>query len=105
MGKVEAELRSLRRKIEALTLSVAAQALGRSAYSPAEAAQRMGVSLSTVRRAISLGTVQTVRIGSRRLVPASEVERLCAPVVPSRKAGRPKSSGYDARAEAAEIRR
>jgi molybdopterin-binding protein len=48
-------------------------------YSAREAAQRLGISLDTLRRWDRDGRIHTERdAGNRRLVPASEVERLRA---------------------------
>jgi excisionase family DNA binding protein len=44
-----------------------------------EAARRLGVSLSTVRRLRARGELRSVRIGERVVVPSSEVARLLAP--------------------------
>ena len=44
-----------------------------------DAAREAGVSVSTVRRRIRSGDLQTIRIGQRVLIPASEVEKLKTP--------------------------
>jgi excisionase family DNA binding protein len=44
----------------------------------AEAARILGVSTFTVRRLANAGALRTVNVGSRRLVPFSEVERVVA---------------------------
>jgi excisionase family DNA binding protein len=41
-----------------------------------EAAERLGVSRDTIRRLASAGTIHTVRLGRRRLVPETEIERV-----------------------------
>jgi molybdopterin-binding protein len=51
----------------------------RQTYSAAEAARRLGVSIDTIRRWDRDGLIHTERDGrNRRLVPATEVERLRA---------------------------
>jgi excisionase family DNA binding protein len=41
-----------------------------------EAARRLGVSVATIRRLIARGEVIAVNVGSRRLVPVSEIDRI-----------------------------
>ncbi len=48
-----------------------------------QAATAWGVSVYTVRRLAAAGSVRTVRVGRRRLVPDSEIERIIATGVPS----------------------
>jgi excisionase family DNA binding protein len=48
-----------------------------------QAANTWGVSVYTVRRLAAAGSVRTVRVGRRRLVPDSEIERIIATGVPS----------------------
>lgn len=43
-----------------------------------EVAKALGVSHFTVRRLINSGEIKAVNIGSRRLVPTSEVERVAS---------------------------
>jgi excisionase family DNA binding protein len=43
-----------------------------------ETADRLGVSIFTVRRLISAGSLRAVRVSRRLLVPESEVLRTCA---------------------------
>jgi excisionase family DNA binding protein len=52
-----------------------------------QAASAWGVSVYTVRRLAAAGSVRTVRVGRRRLVPDSEIERIIATGVPSTTAG------------------
>jgi len=47
-------------------------------YSPLAAAELLGVSLRTLRRAIDRGEVTAVPFPHRKLIPAAEVERLAA---------------------------
>lgn len=49
------------------------------AYSIAESAIRLSVSTATVRRLISDGTIRTIRLGRRVLIPVKIVEQLCEP--------------------------
>jgi excisionase family DNA binding protein len=51
-----------------------------------EAAKRLGISLSSVRRLEERGELRTVRIGGRVVVPSSEVARLLTPAQPVAKA-------------------
>ncbi len=49
----------------------------RETYTAGEAAQRLGISLDTLRRWDRDGRIETLRDrGNRRLVPATEIERL-----------------------------
>jgi excisionase family DNA binding protein len=48
-----------------------------------EAARTLGVSLSTVDRAIKRGDIKTKKYGTRVLVPMSEIERFARPDDPS----------------------
>jgi excisionase family DNA binding protein len=43
-----------------------------------ETAERLGVSIFTIRRLIKDGSLRTVRVSSRLLVPESEILRACA---------------------------
>jgi excisionase family DNA binding protein len=52
-----------------------------------QAANTLGVSVYTVRRLAAAGSVRTVRVGRRRLVPDSEIERVIAMGVSSKTAG------------------
>lgn len=48
-----------------------------SLYDSKEACEILGISLQSLRRAISTGSIKTVRLGARFLrIPASEIERL-----------------------------
>ena len=48
----------------------------RDAYRPAEAAERLGVSRMTIYNLINRGVIRSVKIGSARLIPASELHRI-----------------------------
>jgi len=51
----------------------------RVAYSPNEAARALGLSLNHVYDLIRSGTIPSVRLGKRILIPRAELERmLCA---------------------------
>ena len=78
-----AEVKDLQRKVD--TLQVEVEALRRETgtsgsadgpprryYTPAEVAAMIGLSVKTVRRAITRGELQTVTYGRRRLVTADE---------------------------------
>jgi excisionase family DNA binding protein len=49
---------------------------GRLAVSQAEMADALGVSLATAGRMIRKKIVRSVKVGQRRLIPMSEIERL-----------------------------
>ena len=49
----------------------------RLAYSIAEAAAVTSLSRATLYRLISSGKLRTVTVGARRLIPATEIQRLC----------------------------
>lgn len=46
----------------------------RRAFSIPEAARMLGISRATVYRMLKEGQIQTIKIGSRRLVPASSID-------------------------------
>jgi excisionase family DNA binding protein len=48
----------------------------RLAYSPEEAAEALGVSRSTIYSMMRANALRTAKAGSRRLVPAAELDRL-----------------------------
>jgi len=48
----------------------------RLAYSPKEAAEKLGISRSSIYALMRAGTLRTTRAGARRLVPAVELDRL-----------------------------
>ena len=50
--------------------------LSKRLYALPQVASQLEVSIPTLRRAIALGNLRTVRIGSRRLVSAEELERI-----------------------------
>jgi excisionase family DNA binding protein len=47
-------------------------------YSLSEAKFMTSLSRATLYRMIAAGTLKTVKVGGRRLVPMAELERLCA---------------------------
>ena len=49
---------------------------GRVAYSTAEAAKKLGTSEATIWRWIRAGTLQSIKIGGRRLVSARQIDGL-----------------------------
>jgi len=51
----------------------------RLAFSPAEAAESLGVSERTFRKLVARGTVRVVRVGKRVLVPAEVLRELLEP--------------------------
>ena len=52
------------------------QEIERVAYSPNEAARALGLSLNHVYDLIRLGTIPSVRLGKRILIPKSEIDKL-----------------------------
>lgn len=46
------------------------------AYGPMEFAQRLGVGRTTVYTMLSNGDLRSLKVGRRRLIPASELQRL-----------------------------
>ena len=48
----------------------------RAAYSPAEVCKLLGIARSTLYLAFKNESIASVRLGSRRLIPASELDRL-----------------------------
>jgi len=54
-------------------------ALTRYAYSLDEAAESISLSRRSLYHLIESGELRTVKLGRRRLVPRSELERLCQP--------------------------
>lgn len=48
----------------------------RLAYSLTEAALVTGLSLSTINRRLASGEIRSVKVGRRRLVPVSELQRM-----------------------------
>jgi excisionase family DNA binding protein len=52
----------------------------RAAYSPSEFASLFGCARSTVYAAIGRGELHSVKLGGRRLIPASEIRRLLGEV-------------------------
>ncbi|MCM2373924.1 excisionase family DNA-binding protein [Aporhodopirellula aestuarii] len=49
------------------------------AYSLQGAAERLDVSLSTLRRAIDAGEIRSTKLGRRRIIPAQALEDFLAP--------------------------
>jgi len=50
--------------------------MGTNLIGLAEASRILGVSVFTLRRLADAGAIKTVNVGARRLVPASELERV-----------------------------
>lgn len=55
-------------------------AFPRLAYSLAESEALSGLSRSSLYRLIAAGTLKTIQLGRRRLVPRLELERIMAPL-------------------------
>lgn len=60
-------------------LTHAIQPSDRYAYSISEAARAISLSRRMLYNLIDTGALRTVKLGRRRLVPRSELERLCSP--------------------------
>lgn len=60
-----------------IQLAHTAEPLQRLTYSMAEAEAATGLSRSTLYNLVAAGKLKTVQHGRRRLVPRSELERLC----------------------------
>jgi excisionase family DNA binding protein len=61
---------------EGQQLSKTAGAMQRVAYSPTEAALVMGLSRNTIYELIGSGRLRSVKVGGRRLIPASAIMSL-----------------------------
>lgn len=57
---------------------MSASATARLAYSPAEAAEVLGVCRATIYNRMQDGTIPSVRIGAARRIPAAALEALLA---------------------------
>lgn len=55
-----------------------ARSVGRVAYSPAEAAEALGLCRATIYNLINAGELRSVVIGRSRRIPAAELDRLLA---------------------------
>jgi excisionase family DNA binding protein len=66
------------RPMETQTIS-STVSLPRFSFSIAETEVMSGLSRATIYRMIAAGTLKTVQHGRRRLVPTSEIEKLCQP--------------------------
>lgn len=91
LGRIEGELKAIRKSIEALSERMRARTLEATTLSVPQAAKRLGKSLSLMRRLIAANEVLTVRIGKREAVPISELERLTTPLPPHQKAAQMKA--------------
>ena len=67
-----------------------------SGLSREEAARRLGVSVTTVRRLEARGQLRVVRLGGRVVVPSSEIARLLTPSQPVAKAVRASEASHRA---------
>ena len=72
------------------------EALGRRAFGLDECAASLGVSRDTLDRASKAGVLRTVRVISRLLVPAEELDRILAEGLQIRRRGRPRKMKPDA---------
>ena len=73
-------------------------ALTRLAYSPSEGAQVLGISRSKIYELIAAGDLKVIKLGSRTLVPHSELLRFLASLGPRPCIGRPRKHKGDAEA-------
>lgn len=80
LSSVVAELAALRRGIDGLRRDFErANAPRPGAYTVGAAAKHLGLSTRSVRRMLDSGAIAGVVVGSRRMVPRAEMERLTAP--------------------------
>ena len=66
--------------MESKLVSVIDAPISRLAYSLAESETLIGLSRSSLYRLIAAGKLRTVQHGRRRIVPRTELERLCTPI-------------------------
>lgn len=71
-----AELKSIRESVEMLLRNRDSP----KAYSMAEAARLLSVSVRTIQRMVAMGQIQSVEVGARRLISAAEIETLTTPL-------------------------
>ncbi|MDP9362894.1 MAG: helix-turn-helix domain-containing protein [Chloroflexota bacterium] len=67
----------------------------RHTYSVPEFSAIFGVPLRTAYAAVQRGQIRSIKIGSRVVVPASEVERLLASSAPTARPAQPEPEGGD----------
>ena len=79
LREVRKELAEVRRLLERGSAGAALVARWPLVLSFEEAAERLGVSVRTMRRMVKCGDVLTVEIHGTRKVPVSELERLIVP--------------------------
>ncbi len=63
--------------MKAAKKTVARALEGRTALGMAETAGAFGISRDVLDKAIREGRLRSIKIGERRLIPASEIERIC----------------------------
>lgn len=80
---VLAEMRTIRHELDRINKSIAelrpALRVETRAVSTKEAAKLLSIGLTKMRQLIKNGTVLMVDVGSRRMVPMNEIERLTTP--------------------------
>jgi len=76
IADVMTELRAVRELLEAKLAPVATE----RPLSIAQAVERLGLSESLLRKGIARGTIASVVVGRRRLIPAAEIRRLAGNV-------------------------
>lgn len=86
--QIEQELAALRAEVAKLAERMPSIVLPKLFKVPL-AAKHLGVSLTKMKDLIRIGDVRTVELGGRRMVPLSELERLCT--LPDRPMPRAKS--------------
>jgi hypothetical protein len=91
--KVIAELLALRLAVEGMKAQIAATKLERLAYSFAEAGERIGRSSRTISRMVRANEMETVTIGNKQMIPASELLRITTPKKQLPRGRPPRKSG------------
>ena len=89
LAALEAWLEDVRVRLERIEGRLAPRA---ALLSLEDAATALGVGATMMKRMVASGAVLTVALGRRRMVPASEVERLATPAPRPSRGPRPRSS-------------
>lgn len=73
---IEALLKVIQKQVESLEARARPEP---TCFSLKDAATRLGVSLSTMKRMVAEGEIQTATIGKREMIPLSELTRVSTP--------------------------
>lgn len=101
LERLERELAAVRRELASL------RGFRAAVLPPREAAKRLSIGLTKMRELMARGAplgVQTTLVGGRKMVPASEIERLSTPLVRLARAPHGYERKQSPREEAAELR-